>query len=324
MKKIGVFGFLLATNAFAQNIPPLPGPVQPGLNDTVTFICDVSTVNEDFMDRSRNLWTTAARGGKFTALSPTKLRVMSSSETSAAAETYDFYKRYAASAYIKSPMYDRGTRLTQKFVVSSCVVDKSRSTKVNLKQIPLNSYKLLLTANEHILNFLAFNKTPLTDEQIASMVSENPFSTDAFERNDQIQKAASRARNASKKNPERNVILEGRLLLGEYDFEKKSFDLSNLKRGAEEYLYKTPAGSGTRTPTYDLTVPNRLMTYAPSSLDEAKKIEGARNKMPYMKLKTYIQVTEASNMRGPIISATIAAIEVYTDKGELMFKLSAR
>lgn len=322
MKKIVALSILLTANAYAQSVPPLPGPIQPKNTDKETFICDVSSINEDFIDRSRNLWTTAATGGKFSALSPVKLRVLSASETSAISEVYDFYRKYAAAAYIKSPMYDKGTRLTQKLVVSSCVVDKSRATTVDLKKIPLNGYKSLATANEHIVNFLAFNKTPLNDEQIANLMSDGPFSSNAFERNEQIQESVSRARTAMKSSAGSNVILNGTLLIGQYNFAKKSFDLSNLKRNAEEYLYKSPSGYGATVPMYDLTVPARFLTYTPSSLEEAKRIEAARANSMQMTLKTYIQIKDASNTRGPVIRGTIGAIEVYTVKGELLFKIT--
>jgi hypothetical protein len=323
MKKIIALSIVLTAQAYAQSVPPLPGPIQPKNADKETFVCDVSSINEDFIDRSRNLWTTAATGGKFSALTPVKLRVMSASENSAISEVYDFYRKYAAAAYVKSPMYDKGTRLTQKFVVSSCVVDKSRATTVDLKKIPLNGYKSLTTANEHMVNFLAFNKTPLKDEEIANLMSDGPLSSNAFERNEQIQKSASRARKAIKSAAGPNVILNGTLLIEQYDFAKKSFDLSNLKRNAEEYLYKSPSGYGTTVPMYDLTVPARFLTYTPNSLEEAKRIEAARARSMPMTLKTYIQVKDASYSRGPVIRGTIGAIEAYTDKGELLFKMTA-
>jgi hypothetical protein len=323
MKKIIALSIVLTAQAYAQNVPPLPGPIQPKNVDKETFICDVSSINEDFIDRTRNLWTTAATGGKFSALSPVKLRVMSASEESAILEVYDFYRKYAASAYIKSPMYDKGNRLTQKFVVRSCVVDKSRATTVDLKKIPLNGYKSLATANDHIVNFLAFNKTPLNEEQIANLMSDGPFLSNAFERNAQIQESASRARKAIKSAAGPNVILNGTLLLERYDFAKKSFDLSNLKRNAEEYLYTSPHGYGTTVPMYDLTVPARFLTYIPNSLEEAKRIEAARARSMPMTLKTYIQIKDASNTRGPVIRGTVGAIEAYTDKGELLFKILA-
>jgi len=323
IKKIIALSIMATAQAYAQNVPPLPGPIQPQKTDKETFICDVSSINEDFIDRSRNLWTTAATGGKFSALSPLKLRVLSASENSAISEVYDFYRKYAAAAYIKSPMYDKGTRLTQKFVVSRCVVDKSRATTVDLKKIPLNGYKSLTTANEHIVNFLAFNKTPLNEEQIANLMSDGPFSSNAFERNEQIQESAARARKAMKSAGGPNIILNGTLLIGPYDFAKKSFDLSNLKRNAEEYLYKSPRGYGTTVPMYDLTVSARFLTYTPNSLEEAKRIEAARARSMPMTLKTYVQIKDASYTRGPVISGTIGAIEAYTDKGELLFKIMA-
>jgi hypothetical protein len=319
-----ISGALLLTHAHAQNIPPLPGPIAPGPQDTETFICDVSSINEDFIDRSSNLWTTAARGGKFQALGPIRLRVKSQSETSAAAEVFDFYKKYAAAAYVKSPMYDRGTRLTQKYVVSKCVVDSTRATKTNLKNIPLSTYKSLATAQDHIINFLAINKTQLTDEQIATLVSPTHFSSDAFERREQIQKTAALAKDAAKKSPSRYIILEGSIFLGDYNFEKNNFDLAQLKSSAEKYTYQAPRGSATHTPTYNLTVPARLVAYTPSSIDEAKKIERARTKSPYMKLKTYVQLDDATYSQGTVVTGTIAAIEVTTGAGEFLFKLPAQ
>lgn len=287
---------LLFTHAYAQNIPPLPGPITPGPRDTETFICEVSSINEDFIERSRNLWTTAARGGKFQALGPIRLRVKSQSETTALAEVFDFYKKYAAAAYVKSPMYDKGTRLDQKHVVSGCVVDATQATRTNLKQVPLTAYKQLHTAQEHIINFLALNKATLTDEQVATLVSPTPFSSDAFERREQIQKTASVARKAASNAPVRYIILEGIILVGNYNFDKNSFELNQLKQSAEKYVFQAPPTSTTQTPAYRLTVPAKLVTYTPKSVDEAKKIERARNKHSYMKLKTYVQLDDTNTV----------------------------
>ena len=311
------------THAHAQNIPPLPGPITPGPQDTETFICDVSSINEDFIERSRNLWTTAARGGKFQALGPIRLRVKSQSETTAAAEVFDFYKRYAAAAYVKSPMYDKGTRLDQKHVVSGCVVDATQATRTNLKIVPLTSYKQLLTAQDHIINFLALNKTQLKDEQVATLVSPTPFSSDAFERREQIQKVAAAARSAASKPPVRYVILEGMILIGNYNFEKNSFELTQLKQSAEKYVFQASPTSTTQTPAYNLTVPAKLGAYKPGSVEEAKKIERARNKHPYMKLRSYVQLEDA-NSQSPVLKGTIAAVEVLTDAGEPLFRFAAQ
>lgn len=310
-------------NAHAQTIPPLPGPIPPGPQDTETFICDVSSINEDFIERSRNLWTTAARGGKFQALGPIKLRVKSQSESTAAADVYGFYKKYAAAAYVKSPMYDRGTRLDQKHVVSACVVDATQATKTNLKRVPLADYKQLVTAQDHIINYLSLNKAALTDEQIATLVSPTPFSSDAFERREQIQKTASSARKTASKAPSRNIILQGVILVGNYNFDKNSFELTQLKQSAEKYVFQAPPTSTTQTPAYRLTVPAKLTTYTPKSVDEAKKIERARNKHPYMKLKTYVQLEDA-NSQDTVVKGTIAAIEVLADEGEPLFHAEAQ
>lgn len=310
-------------NAHAQNIPPLPGPIPPGPQDTETFICEVSSINEDFIERSRNLWTTAARGGKFQALGPIKLRVKSQSESTAAAEVFDFYKKYAAAAYVKSPMYDRGTRLDQKHVVSACVVDAAQATKTNLKKVPLAEYKQLVTAQDHIINFLALNKSALTDEQVATLVSPTPFSSDAFERREQIQKTAAAARKSASKGSTRFIILEGIILIGNYNFDKNSFELIQLKQSAEKYVFQAPPTATTQTPTYRLTVPAKLVAYTPKSVDEAKKIERARNKHAYMKMKTYVQLDDTSP-QGTVINGTIAAVEVLTDAGEPLFQFSAQ
>jgi len=325
MRKIltTIAGTVLFTNAHAQNIPPLPGPIPPGPQDTETFICEVSSINEDFIERSRNLWTTAARGGKFQALGPIKLRVKSQSESTAATEVYDFYKKYAAAAYVKSPMYDRGTRLDQKHVVSGCIVDATQATRTNLKKVPLTEYKQLVTAQDHIINYLALNKATLTDEQVATLVSPTPFSSDAFERREQIQKTASAARKAASKAPTRYVILEGMVLVGSYNFDKNSFELTQLKQSAEKYVFQAPPTSTTQTPSYRLTVPAKLVTYTPKSVDEAKKIERARNKHPYMKLKTYVQLDETST-QSTVINGTVAAVEVLTDAGEPLIQFAAQ
>ena len=313
----------LCTHAYAQNIPPLPGPITPGPQDTETIICDVSSINEDFIEPSRNLWTTAARGGKFQALGPIRLRVKSQSEATAIAEVFGFYKKYAAAAYVKSPMYDKGTRLTQKYVVSGCVVDATQATKTNLKNVPLTSYKQLITAQDHIINFLALNKARLTDEQVATLVSPTPFSSDAFERREQIQKVSAAARKEANRTPTRYIILEGMILVGNYSFDKNSFDLTQLKQSAEKYVFQAPPTSTTQTPAYNLTVPAKLVAYKPGSVDEAKKIERARNKHSYMKLKTYVQLEDA-NSPSAVLKGTVAAVEVLNDTGEQLFRLTAQ
>jgi hypothetical protein len=317
-------GLIFISNAFAQTIPPLPSAISPNANDSETFICNVSSINEDFFNRATNLWTSAAVGGKFQALSPILLRVRSQTSATAEAEVFNFYKKYAAAAYIKSPMYDKGTRLTQKYVVSKCQVDSSRATNVNLKNVPLDSYKRLLSANDHIINFLAINKTPISNEQIAKLVSGGAFSTDAFERQDQIEKAATSAKNAMKKPAVRFIVLDGLMQLGEYDFAKKSFDLSRLKLSAEQYSYQAPRFNEPNVPSYSLTVPAQFLTYSPISTEEARQIERARNKTPSMKLKTYIQIEDASFTSGPVVKATVAAIEVTTENGDLILKKSVK
>lgn len=315
---------LICTQAIAQSIPPLPGPIEPGPKDTETFICAVSSINEDFMDRSRNLWTTAARGGKFQSVTPITLRVKSESAKMAATDVFNFYKRYAAAAYVKSPMYDKGTQRTQEFVVSKCEVDASRATNVVLKKLPTEAYKPLRTDREQILNYLKLNKTPLNDEQLASLVSDKPFPTDAFERRDHIQKIAAQSRIEMKKLPLQNIVLEGNLHLGKYNFDTNTFDLSNVKSSAEKYMYESERGHMVRTPTYKLTVPAKFLTYKPPSIADAKKIERARNESSYMQLKSYIQVTDATYGQGVLINANLAGIEVRTREGELLFTLLAQ
>jgi len=315
---------LFTSQVLAQTIPPLPGPIQPGLKDTGNFVCEVTSINEDQINRSINLWTSAAVGGKYTAISPIRLRVKSESAAQAEADVFDFYKKYAAAAYIRSPFYDKGTRLTQKYVVSKCDVDATRATNVELKNVPLTTYKPLVTAEDHILNFLALNQTPLSDEKIAALVSPTAFSLDAFERQEQIQKVAASAKAAMKHTAGKFVVLEGMLYVGKYDFNNKSFDLSQLKQSAEKYAYRAPRGSLTSTPNYKLTVPAKFISYVPTSLDEAKKIERARVNEPYMKLKTYIQINDVSSANGPIVKGTIAAIEVRTKDEQLIFTESVQ
>ncbi|WP_143745618.1 hypothetical protein [Massilia sp. KIM] len=275
------------------------------------------------MNRSSNLWTTAATGGKFKALSPLTLRVKSESAQKAMADVFEFYKKYAAAAYIKSPMYDKGTRLNQKLLVSKCEVDSSRATNVALERVPAEAYKHLRTDREHILNFLKLNKTPINDEQIASLVSEKPFSADGFERREQIQRVAAMSKAEMAKAPNRYIVLEGALFLGDYDFNDNTFDLSSLKSDAEKYVYESARISYTKTPKYNLTVPAKFLVYKPNSTNEAKRIERARSQTSNMRLKSYIQITEASSAQGVVIKANLAAIEVRTQEGELLFNLNA-
>jgi len=315
---------VITAQALAQNIPPLPGPINPSAKDSETFLCDVSSINEDAINRTSNLWTTAARGGKFQALSPLKIRVMSESEVTAALDVYAFYKKYAAAAYIKSPMYDRGTRLTQKFVVGKCTIDSSRATVVNLQAIALNTYKKPITEKDHLLIFLAFNKSPISNERIAEIFSDEMLSSDAFERREQIKKFSELAKSESKKANNRFLILESDLELGPYDFEKNTFELRDLKNSAERYSYQAVTDGKKTPPNYELTVQAALLTYTPKSIDDAKRIERARNKSQRLNLKTYVQISEASNSRGPLIKATVAAISVYSQNGELLFIKNAK
>lgn len=249
---------------------------------------------------------------------------MSESDSTAASEVYEFYKKYAAAAYIKSPMYDRGTRSTQKFVVSKCTVDSSRATKVHLEAVQLSSYKKPSTEKDHLLIFLAFNKTPLSDERIAEMFSDDLLSNDAFDRRDQIKRYAASAKAAAKNSSHRYITLESDLQLETYDFNKNMFGLPNLKMDAERYSYKAVTDGKTTPPNYDLIVPAALLNYTPKSIESAKKIERIRNKSQSLKLKTYVQITEASNVRGPMIKGKIAAIEVFTEHNELLFTNTAK
>lgn len=324
-KKLAIAStILISEHLFAQSIPALPGPIAPGPRDSETFLCEVASINENAMNRSINLWTSAASGGKFQAVSPVKIRVMSESEATAASDVYAFYKKYAAAAYIKSPMYDRGTRLTQNFVVSKCVTDSSRATKVNLQVAALSTYKKPVTEKDHLLLFLAFNNGPLSDERIAEIFSNQMLSGDAFERKDQIKQAALTAKTEAKKTQHRFIILESDLELGQYDFDKNSFGLPMLKSDAERYSYQAVTQGKKIPPKYELVVPALLLTYVPKSIEEAKKIERARSKSQRMKLKSYVQVSNANNTGGPTINATIAAIEVYTENNELLFRKSAQ
>jgi hypothetical protein len=60
LKKISIAStVVIAAQALAQNIPPLPGPITPSAKDSETFLCDVSSINEDVINRTSNLWTTA-------------------------------------------------------------------------------------------------------------------------------------------------------------------------------------------------------------------------------------------------------------------------
>lgn len=112
----------------------------------------------------------------------------------AAADVFNFYKRYAAAAYVKSSMYEKGAQRTQEFVVTKCEVDASRAANVAPKKSPTEAYKPLRTDREKILNCLKLNKNPLNDEQLALLVSNKPFPIEAFERRDHIQKIAAQRR----------------------------------------------------------------------------------------------------------------------------------
>lgn len=312
--------------AFAQNIPRLPEPIQPGSRDTAYFICEVTNVNEDIMQSSRrnNFWTLAATGGKFQAVSPTVIRVMSDSVENAISDLFSFYKKNAAAAFIRSPWYDRGTRLNAKSLVKRCEADPSRATTLDLKSVPLSEYKLLTSDLDHNLNFIRLSKTALTDEQVTGLTREKPLSQDAFTRREEIQKSATIARSASAKAAGPYIALEGGLLLGDYSFEKGTFDLSRLKQSAEKYTYSSKRSSMVAPPPrYELKVSAKMLEYKPTSIEEAKKIERARAEHPRMKLLTYVQISDAKIERNvnPVINGTIAAIEVRDEKNELMFTM---
>ena len=316
----------LTNNANAQDIPPLPGAIPPGARDTSYFVCNVANVNEDIMQMSGrgNFWTRAATGGKFHAVSPIVVRVTSESKLTATQDLYSFYKQYAAAAFIRSPWYDRGTRLNLQSLVKSCEIDTSRVTNTNLKAVPLDEYKLLKNGQEHSLNFVKLTKVPLSDETVAKLTLDKPLSSDAFTRREQIETAAKYTRTAAASAAGPYIILEGTLFLGEYSFEKNSFDLEKLQQSAQKYAYLSKTGSfASMPPPYELSIPAKMSAYRPSSIEEAKKIEKARSELPYMKLRSYVQITDAKvDSNGNLVfKGTVAAIEVRNTQGVLMFTL---
>lgn len=327
-----LLGIVLSFPVIAQTIPPLPGPIQPAAKDTNYYICDVASVNDNFTARSMgagttNLWTVAMKSGKFQSVTPSSVRVMSESEGTAASEIYAFYKKYAAAAFIQSPMYDKGTRLPQSGVVTKCVMDATRATKLDLRQVPLASYKRLVSDQDHMLNFLKLYKKPVTDEQLNKFTGEKYLPENGFEKQEQIQRVAASAKKALPAMPGPYVILESSLQLQPYSFEKKSFPLPNLQSSAERYIFSAkPTKASSLPPTYKLTVPASMMTYTPISIEEAKKIEQARTASAIMKLRTYVQINDTviDNSGTPIVYATISAIEVSTAAGAQLFKISAQ
>lgn len=327
IKKTFFFGgMLLSMASMAEQ--QLPGPIQPGPKDKNYFICNVADVNSDPMSSlhgNRNLWTMSMPSGKFQALGTYRVRVMSESAESARAEIFAFYKQYAALVHFASPLYDKGTQ-SIGYVVNKCEADSSRATQVNLQSLPLNAYHVLTTDRDHILNFLKLNKGSVTDEQVATLASSGGFPTDAFDRREHIQKIAATARKDMSSMPGANIILQGVITLKPYSFDKNEFELGDLKSAAQSYSYSYKAGQSTRLPTYDLTVPATMLAYKPASTDEAKKIERLRSQGNSMKLRSYVQLGEASlgSRNNAVVKGTIAAIEVLGEKDAVLLRISAK
>ena len=97
MKK--TLSLLLAVSSMtlnAQTIPSLPGKIEPGANDKLYFVCDVSAINDDdhafrAYGQKKNLWTQAVKGGKYELVNPLLVRVMAPDLDSARKDIYSFY-----------------------------------------------------------------------------------------------------------------------------------------------------------------------------------------------------------------------------------------
>ncbi|MEH3087912.1 MAG: hypothetical protein PGN26_15565 [Xylophilus ampelinus] len=312
LRKIAVVGV-----ATLHAIPALAADrIEPGPQDTRDYLCAVSQVNPD--GSGSNFWTNAARGGKFEAVSPRKVRVVSSSPEAAVKEIYAFYQATA-------PQYrgiDRG-KSPQSYVVESCADDPSSTRGVKLQALPLERYRFLQKDKEFIELFLAMNKDPVADEQLVKLYdrrAQMPF--DAFEKRDLVQKRVAAIREKVKATQPGPVQVSTRAYLAKaYDFEKNRFDLGDITRVEYSYL---SGNDQPVMPRFTVSDPGNLRFYTPSSQEEAKRIEQARVSGG-ITVRTYIQPTKAWLNEGqPQINGVIAAIELRDKKDAVLGRVVAR
>jgi hypothetical protein len=321
---VGIMCQSISLNAYAQNFR-----VEIGTPDQRDFICDVAKIADDLTardlgGRSSNFWTKTARGGKFEATEPTKVRVASSAPEVARRELFAFYQKNAA--LVRGTFPDKGQQPIDS-VVKACVPDPSSTRGVKVTAVSDDKYKVLVRDKDHLLKFVALNTTQLSEEQLVGLFNPSAIlPSDAFERKAFYQKESKRLAPdiaAAEKGP---FILEGEVKLRPYDFNLGQFEILNLIASAESYgyTYDMNARVFPQKPIYKLSSSTAYSVYKPRSIEEAKKIEAARSK-DGLKLRTFVQPVKAwLNGDKPEIDGVITKIEVASMDGKILFSMPAK
>lgn len=331
MKKLKTSLLLLAINyasaAHSQEIPPEPPKkIAIAEKDKYSFICDVKEVNNhSYMGtrNTKNMWDEFMHGGKFQAIKSDRIRVTSSSDSDARNEVYDFYKRYAAAAFVKFS-YDKGTLPIER-IVKSCTPEEGRSAQLDIKDYPNSKYIELSEDKSFIMTFISLFKTSKPNlEIIKAAYSSIDIPTDAFAQKEFIDGRIAALKSESQPFANGLYMLNSEIHLNPYDFDKGVFHYKSLDNDLHSYSYSYKTGSNSRErfnlPALDLITPT-YERYRPASIDEAKRIESARSKNGRLKTKIYIQATGSTIEKNrSTIKGLISHFEVYDNENKLLFK----
>jgi hypothetical protein len=338
---ITLFSAAVSIGAAAQSVPALPGKITPGAKDTSYFVCQVASINEDettrYMSGKRsNLWTLAAVGGKFEAISFDNVRVMAADVNAARADLYAFYQQHAAAAYIRSPIYDSKGKKSIGSVVESCEADASRATAVRLTSAPKESYVKLDSDGDYAIFALKQLKPLLADDKLALMYGSFKKSSDAFEAQELTAKHAQTIKGLmAKASTSKFVQLHGLIKIPVFSFDSGTFNLSELKRYVDSYSYSFTPGNPLvqreRMPVFSIATPVSMMAYKPNSVEEAKLIERERAAAyDGLHLVSYVQVSDAQVVNGTYgnfnvkVNGTLAQVDVLGKKGNVLFSMSVK
>ena len=245
---------------------------------------------------------------------------------SARKDIYSFYQKYAASAYVRSPLYDTKGLKSIDSVVRKCEADSSRAVNVNISTVGNAAYRKLDSDVDHLVFAVKILKNALSDEKLAILMDETSLPTDVFDRKEQISKRSSSLKGLVNKLPNtKNIKITGEIDLKPYSFETNSFELTNLKRNVSTYSYSYKPTVPVGKPTYDIIIPASMMAFKPSSIDEAKMIEKYRSSNKFQ-LTSYIQASDSDiGPNGTLqVKGVLATIEVSDGKGKTLFTMSAK
>lgn len=321
----------LANCAAAQTAQPEQPPqrIEPGGADQRIFVCTVDDVN---YDRSAwnmgqghlNLWTRFMKGGKFEALSKDRVRVQSASVESAAREVHEFYRRYAAAAFLRGPLYDKGTR-PQAAVVMGCEAEAGREVAVSAKALDKSAYRPVLDVWDHFYTGLKYLPKLPPAEQLVLMSDAKGLPTDAFDRKAEVDKRHAAIRQRLEATPRAPIAIQSTPTVQPFDFNSQTFAWPKVDEDVGSYKYTVKQEGRPFMPVaYDLVTSSALRTYRPKSMEEAKAIERARAASK-LKMVTYANLSGAElRDQKIIIKGVVAAVEWLDEGDRVLARLEAK